>query len=182
MRSGCRGPVAGEETHVSTEGELPYNGSSGGPGASDEVTRYLDEHGVTAKSQKAVYATVAYWREFGATSLEIEEHLNQGHGRISGALSILHMKGHLSLLSLRRQRYRIYILPQFVGDRDTITHKANSKTSETLSYDQIADVVDTVMAVATRSQGRVNLSQLARDLRSDAKVQAEFIRIMHEMS
>jgi hypothetical protein len=71
--------------------------------------------------------------EKGITVAELRD-TNLHHGRISGALSVLHKEGRLARLAESRDKCRIYVLPQFVNDRRTekhgVVHKADKETLE----------------------------------------------------
>jgi len=47
------------------------------------------------------------------------------HGTLSGSLSNLHRDGELALLNDKRNRCRIYVLPEFVNGRDVRPHGGN---------------------------------------------------------
>lgn len=102
---------------------LPYNGTSGHQGAptSEAAARYLDLNGITAASQRGVWALVTARQRYGATVKEIRDwapHLGH-HGRVSGALSVLHKTGHLARLVEKREHCAVYVLPGFVDGRQT---------------------------------------------------------------
>lgn len=46
-----------------------------------------------------------------------DEHIH--HGTVSGALSNLHKAGHAARLTEKRRGRKVYVLPSFIGDRDT---------------------------------------------------------------
>jgi hypothetical protein len=54
------------------------------------------------------------------------------HGRVSGALSVLHKVGKLARLHETRDKCKVYVLPEFVNDRQTephgVVHKADKET------------------------------------------------------
>jgi hypothetical protein len=81
-------------------------------------------HVITAKNERRCYAYIHTMAVKGATSREIEEFTGRGHGSISGALSELHAKGAVACLTKRRDGQRIYVLPEFVRGRDTVTRHA----------------------------------------------------------
>jgi hypothetical protein len=101
---------------------LPYAGTSGhsGTDTSERMARYLDLAGVTATSQRTVWTSVAMGRENGATVAELRQDLpGLHHGRISGALTVLHRSGLLARLQDTRGRCKIYVLPKYAGERGT---------------------------------------------------------------
>lgn len=108
----------------------PYAGASGGgsdsSGDSDATTRYLDDANVTSAVQRGVYLRVRAAGAEGATVAEIRENSTLGHhGRVSSALSTLHLRGHLAMLHESRNRCRVYVLPQYVSGRETVEHGSN---------------------------------------------------------
>lgn len=60
----------------------------------------------------------------GYTSAEIEFESSLDHGKVSGALSMLHKEGVLALLQEKRDGFRIYVLSDFVNGRPTKARKA----------------------------------------------------------
>lgn len=47
------------------------------------------------------------------------------HGTLSGCLSHLHRQGTLALLNEKRDRCRVYVLPEYVNGRETKPHGKN---------------------------------------------------------
>ena len=54
------------------------------------------------------------------------------HGRVSGALSVLHKVGKLARLTETRDKCKVYVLPEYVNGRPTephgVVHKADKET------------------------------------------------------
>lgn len=60
---------------------------------------------------------------WGWTVAEVRHAIpDEHHGTISGALSNLHQKGLVARLKERRSRCQVYVVPEFVGDRETAPH------------------------------------------------------------
>lgn len=76
-----------------------------------------DAEPIRAASQKTVYAYVARREDAGATVQEAREGTGLHHGVTSGALSVLHKKGHLARLLEKRGRCRVYVLPEHAQGR-----------------------------------------------------------------
>lgn len=75
-------------------------------------------HEITAESQYLCLHILKERGYQGATSQEIENQTGKSHGTISGALSTLHEEGLVELLTEKRGKYKVYVLPENVGDRD----------------------------------------------------------------
>ena len=106
---------------------LPYAGTSGWSGSttSKERAERQDSDGTTSKRQRAVLNALTDLAGQGATWNELGTLLGLHHGAISGVLSNLHREGVLCRLKDRRGRSQIYILPQFVGDKEVETYRPN---------------------------------------------------------
>lgn len=107
--------------------ELPYAGTSGhsGTDTSETRARQADKSGKTGDRQRRVLWFLAGCRNHGATWKELSEATGWHHGTASGALSVLHKTGHIARLRESRSRCKIYVLPQYVGGRDTEPHRGN---------------------------------------------------------
>lgn len=106
--------------------ELPYAGTSGyaaGSATSEGRARADDALGVTARRQRAVLSILAHTGSDGLTWTEVAEFFGWHHGQASGVLSALHKAGRIARLGPpRRHRCSVYVLPEFVGGRDTEPH------------------------------------------------------------
>lgn len=100
----------------------PYAGTSGWSGSQTSRERAEDEDrgGVTTKRQRVVLALLADRALYGITWRELAGKAEMHHGQASGVLSGLHKAGHVArLASERRERCAVYVLPEFVADRET---------------------------------------------------------------
>ena len=100
---------------------LPYAGTSGWSGTETSRQRAVtrDTNGDTAEVQTVVYRYLLWQRETGSTWKEIAEASGWHHGTVSGALSVLHKTGKIARLLETRARCRVYVLPSYIGDRET---------------------------------------------------------------
>jgi len=100
---------------------LPYNGSSGwsGTDTSKERADSADRSGGTKYRQRKVMNMLYVMEGHGATWKEISERTGWHHGTASGVLSVLHKSNKIARLTQKRDKCRIYVLPQFVYGRDT---------------------------------------------------------------
>ena len=100
---------------------LPYNGSSGwsGTDTSHERASESDSSGKTALRQEQARVAIANSGFSGLTWIELQRILPLHHGTISGVLSVLHKEGVICRLSEKRDRCKVYVLPEFVGGRVT---------------------------------------------------------------
>jgi hypothetical protein len=104
--------------------ELPYAGSSGWSGSSTSKTRAddADRSGETRDRQAYVLRLLARKRDLGATWKDIAEETGWHHGNASGALSVLHKTAKIARLTEKRNRCKVYVLPEYVYGRDTERH------------------------------------------------------------
>jgi len=73
---------------------------------------------VRAASQKQVLAYVLTNGKGGATVKEVRDATGLHHGVASGALSVLHKRGHLARLTEKRGGCRVYVHPDDIMARD----------------------------------------------------------------
>jgi hypothetical protein len=112
---------------------LPYAGTEGYAGSDTSRLRAQNDavSGVASKRQRYVLIMAARAGEKGITVAELRD-VNLHHGRVSGALSVLHRTGRLMRLTEIRDKCKVYVLPQYVGDRATephgVIHKADKET------------------------------------------------------
>lgn len=106
---------------------LPYDDdgrpSSGWSGSetSHDRAKNDDESGRTAKRQRVVLAYLNIRGTHGATVRETRNALGLHHGQASGVLSNLHKGKRIARLSETRDRCRVYVALDFVGERETET-------------------------------------------------------------
>lgn len=102
---------------------LPYNGSSGwsGTDSSKERADRDDAFGSTKKRQEYILNLLKSRGEEGATWKEVSALSMMHHGQSSGALSVLHKDGEIARLTEKRDRCRVYVLPEYVHGRETDT-------------------------------------------------------------
>ena len=100
---------------------LPYNGSSGwsGTDTSKERAYIADTKGDTKAVQSYIMNLLYVRDEQGATWREIADLTLWHHGTVSGALSVLHKDQRIARLIEKRDRCRVYVLPEYVNGRDT---------------------------------------------------------------
>lgn len=115
------------------EASLPYAGTGGF--ANVDTSReqaYKDAtDGVTGAHQKYVLILALQAGAKGVTVAEARE--SKGglhHGKISSALSCLHQDGRLAALRERRGGCGVYVLPEFVGEREVRVFKHNRKPAD----------------------------------------------------
>jgi hypothetical protein len=112
---------------------LPYNGTEGYAGSDTSQERALREalDGTASKRQRFILILASRAKERGITVAEVRD-TNLHHGRVSGALSVLHKTGKLARLTTSRDRCKVYVLPEYVNGRPTephgVVHKADLET------------------------------------------------------
>jgi hypothetical protein len=104
--------------------DLPYAGTSGWSGSSTSLGRALreDEDGTTSDRQRTVLRYLADRGAQGATWRDLADRLGYHHGSASGALSVLHKTSRIERLTEKRNRCKVYVLPEYVNGRDTEPH------------------------------------------------------------
>ena len=115
---------------------LPYNGSSGWSGTDTSRTRAneADVSGVTGERQRRVMAYLWERGETGATWRELSDNTGWHHGTASGALSVLHKEGRISRLLETRDRCRVYVLNEYVNERETDSQGRKPKECPNCGY------------------------------------------------
>lgn len=101
-------------------------------------------------TRKTIYDVVAQSKWKGATSLEIEDFLAWRHGRVSGPLTAMHEK-HILFASDEplRNDYRVYYLPEYIGDHPRAYYKPNTAKHSEKSVESIArDIIKRNSATA----------------------------------
>ena len=120
---------------MSDDASLPYAGTEGFAGSDTSRQRAIDDavSGVASKRQRYILILAGRAKEKGITVAELRD-TNLHHGRVSGALSVLHKVGKLARLTETRGRCKVYVLPEYVNDRLTeahgVVHKADRETLE----------------------------------------------------
>lgn len=112
---------------MSDEPSLPFGGTEGWSGSDTSRERaYRDATDGTASArQRAVLDYLSGSEGDGATWAEVADALDLHHGQASASLSSLHLEGRIARLKERRQRSQIYVLPEYVGDREVAPYRPN---------------------------------------------------------
>ena len=109
------------ESPDSLGSELSYGGTRGysGGGSSREAA-YADlAKGITSKVQRLVLILAAQAGERGITVADVrEKNGTLHHGRVSSALTKMHIAGRLAALTERRGHQGIYVLPEYANGRE----------------------------------------------------------------
>ena len=87
--------------------------------------------GTASKRQRYILIMAERAGEKGVTVAELRD-ASLHHGRVSGALSVLHKVGKLARLTEVRGRCKVYVLTKYVNGRATephgVVHKADKET------------------------------------------------------
>ena len=113
--------------------QLPYEeadgtataGWSGSDTSHERATREAADGTASARQRRALL----HLRRFdsvGVTWRELADMEGWHHGQSSGVLSVLHKTGRIARLKERRQRSQVYVLPQYVGGRETAPYKPST--------------------------------------------------------
>lgn len=157
--------------------ELPYAGTSGWSGSETSKARAAtdDASGRTKRRQQETLASLAQAGDLGLTYKELGEIHGWHHGQSSGALSVLHKTGHINRLTEKRNRCKVYVLPQHANDRTIEPYGGNLPTRVTnprevvMLSEQQADVLIGGHDLLVNQVSRV----LGDDTPVDSKEQAE---------
>jgi hypothetical protein len=112
---------------------LPYAGTEGFAGSETSRERAFKEalDGTASKRQRFILILAERAKDKGITVAELRDQTLH-HGRVSGALSVLHKAGKLSRLTEVRGKCKVYVMPQYVNDRPTephgVVHRADKDT------------------------------------------------------
>ena len=112
---------------------LPYNGTEGYAGSETSKDRAVSEaiSGTASKRQRFILILAQRAKEKGITVVDVRDNTLH-HGRVSGALSVLHKVGKLARLTETRDKCKVYVLPEYVNGRPTephgVVHKADKET------------------------------------------------------
>lgn len=125
---------------------LPYAGTSGWSGSVTSEARALlaDADGTTTQRQAEVLAYLSERGYAGATWLEVAQAAGWHHGQASGTLSVLHKVGKVARLfgdgtpNTTRNRCAVYVLPGYVGHRQTAEHGRKRPTTTEAERDAMA--------------------------------------------
>ena len=117
-----------------------YRGTRGyTPGnASKDAAEADAASGKTNELQERMLRYALAARERGVTVQEARVGAGEHHGRVSSALTKLHIAGRLVALRERRGNAGIYVHPDYVNGRETRPYR---RQNQPLSVDEIADVL-----------------------------------------
>lgn len=122
-----------------TDDALPYAGTAGWSGSdtSRESAEREAEQGVALARLRTVLAHLREWGPNGCTVAELRDYTGEHHGKVSGALSVLHLQGRIARLAdpdERREGCAVYVLPEHVLDRAVAPQGRHDPVSEALRY------------------------------------------------
>jgi hypothetical protein len=100
---------------------LPYAGTSGWSGSDTSRARAIDadRDGTTTDRQRVTLDLLRRAGVFGMTVIDLRSTTLWHHGQASGVLSVTHKAGLVCRLKETRGRCKVYVLPEYVGDRET---------------------------------------------------------------
>jgi hypothetical protein len=122
----------GEDGQPTFVPSTPYAGTSGWSGSDTSETAEVDRR----QAQRATLALIRERQSAGACWYELADRYGWHHGIASGALSTLHKDGRLARLTETRvapggrRGCKVYVLPEWVGGRDTEPHGSARKPAE----------------------------------------------------
>jgi hypothetical protein len=119
---------------------LPYAGTSGWQGSEASRDRALadDADGATGNRQQIAMWFLIDAKSHGLTWRELGDAQGWHAGQSSGALSNLHKSGLVARLKERRNRCSVYVLAEYVNDRELSPFKDEGKTKHELCKEILA--------------------------------------------
>jgi len=129
---------------------LPYAGTSGWQGSDASRNRALadDADGSTGNRQQIAMWFLIDARSRGLTWRELGDAQGWHAGQSSGALSNLHKVGLITRLKERRNRCSVYVLPEYVNDRELSPFKNEGKTKHELCKEILAIIMLDKVAIS----------------------------------
>jgi rubrerythrin len=123
---------AGTDKNCPGDPVLPYNGTSGWSGTDTSKERAVnaDKSGETSKRQREVIAVLDRAHMTGLTWKELSTLTGWHHGKASGVLSVLHKANKIARLTEKRDKCRVYVHLDHVGERDTDSQGRKHKCPE----------------------------------------------------
>lgn len=117
----------------------PYAGTSGYSGSDTSMERAVreDSDGTTRDRQAATLASLRARHADGLTYRELGLAHGWHHGQSSGVLSTLHKEGLVARLTERRNRCAVYVLPEYVGGRETAAQGRQQQHEEARPIDVV---------------------------------------------
>lgn len=106
-----------------------YDGTRGysAPGASQDAAEAERDKGITNEIQRKVVELADERGHDGITVAEARVALGEHHGRVSSALTKMHIAGKLVALEERRGNAGVYVTPEHVGDREVRPYRRQKK-------------------------------------------------------
>lgn len=131
------------EDSDTTNAVLPYAGSSGWSGTDTSHRRAHEDDGdgTTTRRQRITLAALSGAGPGGLTWKELSRVAEWHHGQASGVLTILHMSGRISRLREKRNRCRVYVLPEYVNDRETEPYVRQSRQPAPATTEEMAELI-----------------------------------------
>ena len=135
-----------------SEAYLPYAGTSGWSGSDTSLERALsnDSSGLTGKNQALLVSDLKKAGEKGLTSREWGLMHDFEHQIYSSIPSNLHLGGAIVRLKQRRDRHQVYVLPEYINGRETVSHGGSGKKNKAL--EAVADVLCSCLCCSTIEQ------------------------------
>jgi hypothetical protein len=93
-------------------------GWAGSEASHERAVRERDT-GITAQRQDYVRDRLRLVGGYGVTVKELRDRTNWHHGQASSTLTVMHKAGDIACLAEKREGCHVYVLPDFVQDRET---------------------------------------------------------------
>lgn len=129
-------------------GIFPYDGTSGWSGTDTSRERAVsdDSSGRTSARLNMTVQALAGVNSRGMTWKELSDVTGWHHGQASGALTVLHKSGRVVRLLEKRNRCRVYVLPDFVDGRESdlpaVRMSQEEMRSHLIFFGQMGDLLN----------------------------------------
>lgn len=114
--------MSSEQIGYPEAGGQVFTAGHSGSETSQERAVSETQDGTKRKREMEVLRILSYRRGMGVTVAELRGLAEMHHGQASSALSTMHKAGVLERLTERRSRCQVYVLPEYVGGRETAPH------------------------------------------------------------
>lgn len=158
---------------------LPYNNTQGyaGTDTSEERARRDARDGTANERQRWVLGRLNLRGHAGLTVVDLRNDTGWHHGVASSVLTALHKDKKISRLVERRDRCKVYVLPDYVDYREESPYKPNS------SHKDEVDRLEAGLNLLHRKYSLQNLedAEVTRLTHVTATLQADIELLLHGM-
>lgn len=104
-----------------------FTAGHSGSDTSRERAEHERDTGTLAERARQAITYLDAMGQRGLTVVDLREVTGLHHGQASSVLSVLHKAGKIARLAERRDRCQVYVLPEYVRDRETVPYTPNRR-------------------------------------------------------